>query len=83
MPKKTTDFKQSLDQLQTLVEQMESGDLSLEASLKAFEQGMKLSTECQKSLAQAELKIQTIMEQMEADAANADASAAQDSPTAK
>ena len=37
----------SLDNLESLVERMESGDLTLEESLKAFEEGVRLSRECQ------------------------------------
>ncbi|AHK93697.1 exodeoxyribonuclease VII small subunit [Pseudomonas aeruginosa] len=54
--KKTLDFEQSLTELQTLVERLESGELSLEESLGAFEQGIRLTRECQTSLSQAEQK---------------------------
>ena len=40
----------ALDNLETLVERMESGDLTLEESLKAFEEGVRLSRECQQAL---------------------------------
>ncbi len=53
---------QSLTELQTLVERLESGELSLEESLGAFEQGIRLTRECQTSLSQAEQKVQILLE---------------------
>ena len=61
--KKTVDFEQSLGALQTLVERLESGELSLEDSLTAFEQGVALTRECQQALTQAEQKVQQLVEQ--------------------
>jgi exodeoxyribonuclease VII small subunit len=52
----------SLTELQTLVERLESGELSLEESLGAFEQGIRLTRECQTSLSQAEQKVQILLE---------------------
>ena len=46
-----------------MVEQMEDGELSLEESLKAFEQGVKLTHECQQALQEAEQKVQLLSEQ--------------------
>ena len=64
MPKrKKIDFEASLGQLEKLVAQMEGGDLTLEQSLSAFEDGVKLTRECQKALAEAEQKVQILMEQ--------------------
>ena len=64
MPKrKKIDFEASLRQLEKLVAQMEGGDLTLEQSLSAFEDGVKLTRECQKALAEAEQKVQLLMEQ--------------------
>mgnify|MGYP001087615266 CR=1 FL=1 len=60
--KKTTDFEQSLHDLESIVTQMEQGELSLEDSLKAFEEGVSLTRECQNILAQAEQKVQLLME---------------------
>mgnify|MGYP001044041459 CR=1 FL=1 len=61
--KNPVDFEQSLNQLENLVEAMEGGDLSLEDSLKAFEQGIKLSRECQTALSTAEQRVQLLMEE--------------------
>ncbi|WP_461518783.1 exodeoxyribonuclease VII small subunit [Porticoccus sp.] len=55
--KKTVDFEQKLNQLETLVNEMEKGSLSLEESLKAFEEGIKITRECQQALKDAELKV--------------------------
>jgi len=60
--KASPDFEHSLAELQTLVERMESGELSLEDSLTAFEQGIGLTRECQAALAQAEQKVQILLE---------------------
>ncbi|GGJ98844.1 exodeoxyribonuclease VII small subunit [Pseudomonas matsuisoli] len=56
------DFEQSLSDLQTLVERLEAGSLSLEDSLTAFEQGIRLTRDCQAALTQAEQKVQILME---------------------
>jgi exodeoxyribonuclease VII small subunit len=60
--KKAADFETSLAELQTLVERLESGELSLEDSLGAFEQGIRLTRDCQASLVQAEQKVQQLLE---------------------
>ena len=62
--KKTTpDFEQSLADLQILVERLENGELSLEDSLSAFEQGIGLTRDCQAALSQAEQKVQILLGQ--------------------
>ena len=53
-------FESAMEQLETLVSRMESGDLSLEESLKAFERGVHLTRFCQDQLQKAELKIQEL-----------------------
>jgi len=60
--KKTPDFEQSLSELEGLVSRMEQGDLSLEEALGAFEEGVKLTRECQQILEQAEQKVQILSE---------------------
>lgn len=60
--KAAPDFEHSLAELQALVERLESGELSLEDSLTAFEQGIGLTRECQAALAQAEQKVQILLE---------------------
>ena len=53
-------FEGAMGQLETLVSKMESGDLSLEESLEAFEKGVHLTRYCQDQLQKAELKIQEL-----------------------
>lgn len=60
--KAAVDFEQSLGELQKLVERLESGELSLEESLGAFEQGVVLTRDCQQALTQAEQKVQQLVE---------------------
>jgi exodeoxyribonuclease VII small subunit len=54
------DFEAALAELEQLVNQMEAGDLTLEASLAAFERGVKLTRQCQAALRSAELKVQQL-----------------------
>ena len=60
--KATLDFEQSLSELQALVERLEGGELPLEESLSAFEQGIRLTRDCQSALTQAEQKVQILLE---------------------
>jgi len=53
-------FEESLSELEALVERMESGDLTLEESLGAFEHGIALTRSCQKSLQAAEQKVEIL-----------------------
>ncbi len=53
-------FEQALDGLTTMVEKLESGKLSLEDSVKAFEEGVKLSRQCEKLLDDAEQRLQVL-----------------------
>ena len=53
----------ALTELIELVTQLETGQMSLEDSLKAFERGVKLTSQCQKSLHKAEQKVRILMEQ--------------------
>ena len=61
--KKGVDFEQALSKLETLVNEMEQGDMNLEESLKAFETGIKLTRECQTRLTEAEQKVQLLVEE--------------------
>lgn len=56
-------FEAALKELETLVAQMEGGNLSLDESLKAFERGIALTRQCQSALKAAELKVQTLTEE--------------------
>ena len=54
------DFEQSMQALEDLVARMESGELSLEASLAAYERGVGLYRHCQTALEQAELRVRLL-----------------------
>ncbi|MGO4210630.1 exodeoxyribonuclease VII small subunit [Terriglobus sp. 2YAB30_2] len=56
-------FEENLKALETVVEQLERGDLPLEDSVKLFEQGMALSAACKQDLEAAEGKLQVLMKQ--------------------
>ena len=56
------DFEATLKELEDLVKQMESGDLGLEDSLRAFERGVKLTRQCQAALKNAELRVRALTE---------------------
>jgi len=59
-PAAPADFEQALGELETLVERMEQGELSLEASLAEFERGIALARQCQQSLQAAEQKVRML-----------------------
>lgn len=61
--KKNPNFEKSIEELESLVAALESGDLSLEDSLKTFEKGIQLTHSCQKALSEAEQKVQILLEQ--------------------
>lgn len=50
-------FENSVTELEALVEQLESGDVSLEDALTKFERGVTLSRQCQQLLKDAELRV--------------------------
>lgn len=56
-------FEENLTELETIVNQLESNQLSLDDALKAFEKGVKLSQSCQSVLTQAEQKVQILLQQ--------------------
>ena len=55
-------FEEHLTQLETVVERLERGDLTLDESVRLFEEGMKLSTACKQELEQAEGRIQVLVD---------------------
>ncbi len=55
------DFETSLTALEKIVRELERGDLPLERSLELFEQGVRLSRECQDRLNQAERRIEMLL----------------------
>jgi exodeoxyribonuclease VII small subunit len=54
-------FEASLEALEQIVRELEQGDLPLEKSLELFEQGIRLSRECQERLNQAERRIEVLL----------------------
>lgn len=60
---KQIDFEASLSQLENLVEKLENSEFTLEQSLQAFEQGVKLTRQCQQALSAAEQKVQLLIEE--------------------
>ncbi len=65
MAKKKTDeepgFEKSLERLESIVEEMESGDLSLEAMMGHFDEGQTLVKSCSKKLNEVEKKVEILM----------------------
>lgn len=55
------DFESSLATLESIVRELESGDLPLERSLQLFEQGVRLSRECQEKLNEADQRIEVLL----------------------
>ncbi len=55
-------FEEQLTQLETVVERLERGDLTLDESVRLFEEGMKLSHACKEQLEEAEGRIQVLVE---------------------
>lgn len=62
MSEQRIDFESALKALEEIVGKMESGDLSLEESLNSFEQGVKLSRDCQSALEKAEQRVTQLIE---------------------
>ena len=58
-------FESSLTALERIVRDMEQGDLPLEKSLELFEQGVRLSRECQERLSEAERRVEVLLRDAE------------------
>ena len=56
-------FEESLKKLESIVGQLERGDLPLEDSVKLFEEGMQLSADCKQQLEEAEGKVEILIKQ--------------------
>lgn len=54
-------FEESLKELEEIVEKLENGDVTLDESVKLFENGMKLTKSCKKQLENAEKKVTMLM----------------------
>lgn len=56
-------FEEQIEQLENIVKDLEKGELSLEDSVSKFEEGIKISKECNKTLEEAEKKITILINQ--------------------
>lgn len=65
MAKKDRKFEEALEELEKVVERLESGELSLEDSLAAFEEGVKLVRLCNQKLTEVEKKIELLAKDKE------------------
>ena len=59
--KKTINLEKALTDLEEIVEELESGDLPLEKAMKKFEEGIKLTRNCQAALKEAEQKVEILL----------------------
>ncbi len=60
-PQTVASFESSLDELEKVVKEMESGDLSLDRSLELFSRGIELSESCRKQLEDAETRVEMLI----------------------
>ena len=56
-------FNKGLDELEVIINKMESGDISLEDSLKYFEKGVRIHRQCHNALKDAEQRINILSEE--------------------
>ena len=61
--KKDINIEKALEELEKIVEKLESGNLSLEESLKSIEKGISLTRKCRVHLSEAELKVKKLIEE--------------------
>ncbi len=59
--KKPVNLEKALADLESLVDELESGDLPLEKAMKKFEEGIKLTRSCQAALKEAEQKVEILL----------------------
>lgn len=55
------DFEKKLNRLEEIVQKMEQGELSLDESMKLFEEGVKLTRDCQSQLTKAEAQVKKLV----------------------
>ncbi|MCC2680280.1 MAG: exodeoxyribonuclease small subunit [Pseudobdellovibrio sp.] len=55
------DFEKKLTRLEEIVQKMERGELALDESMKLFEEGVKLSRDCQQQLTKAEAQVKKLV----------------------
>ena len=59
--RKPINLEKALADLESLVDELESGDLPLEKAMKKFEDGIKLTRSCQTALKDAEQKVEVLL----------------------
>ena len=59
--RKPVNLEKALADLESLVDELESGDLTLEKAMKKFEEGIKLTRSCQAALREAEQKVEILL----------------------
>jgi len=59
--KREVEFEVALKKLESIVEKLENGDLSLEDALKQYEEGVRMADLCSKRLTEAEKKVEVLM----------------------
>ncbi len=59
--KKPVNLEKALADLESLVDELESGDLPLEKAMKKFEEGIKLTRSCQAALKDAEQRVEILL----------------------
>ena len=60
-PQSVASFETSLDELEKVVKELESGDLPLDRSLELFSRGMQLSDACRTQLEEAETRVEMLI----------------------
>jgi exodeoxyribonuclease VII small subunit len=61
--RKKLEYEAAISELESLVERLEKGDISLEESLKLYERGVLLTRDCQEALQAADQKVQMLLQQ--------------------
>lgn len=61
MPEKKRSFEESLQCLEEVVQKLEAGDMTLDQSLKLFEEGIKASNDCRRVLEEARKRVQKLV----------------------
>jgi len=57
---KNLTFEEALDELESIVNSLERGEISLEEAIKAYERGTELKNQCEKRLKEAKMKVEKI-----------------------
>ncbi|MEO0576066.1 MAG: exodeoxyribonuclease VII small subunit [Pseudomonadota bacterium] len=58
---KKIDLEKALEELEVLVNELESGELGLDAAMKKFERGVALTRDCQNALTSAEQRVSVLL----------------------